>query len=891
MFSQKSCRLQITTGLRLNKAMLFHWRKFVVFVCLVLAAPPARAATHTDANVPVEITFTAKKPHADPFNDTMLDVVFTEPDGNKLRVPAFWDGGTTWKVRYASAKIGTHHWISECNDTSDVGLHRVQGTLRVTAYHGTNLFYQHGPIRTAIDHRHFEYSDGTPFFWLGDTWWMGLCHRLHFPEEFQRLTTDRVQKGFNVVQIVAGLYPDMFPFDPRGANEGGYPWETNYTRINPKYFDAADQRLRYLVEQGISPCIVGAWGYFLPWMGVEKAKQHWRYLIARYGAWPVTWCVAGEDNLPWYLAKGFPYDDREQAKGWTEVAKYVQATDPFHRMLTIHPTGIGPCDARHAVSDESVLDYDMLQTPHGQREAVAPTFNIARAAYEMKPIMPILNGEASYERLLDTIATEWTRAMFWISMMNGAAGHTYGANGIWQLNRRNQPHGASPHGGNYGKISWDEAMELPGSGQVGFGKKFLERFPWRSCVPMMSAVSWAGAGDAPIGPCALGHGNDMRIVYAIVARPVVFTGLRAKTKFRYTAFDPVAGQLAGANEVMSDSAGKLTLEPATKHDWVAVLELPTKTHLSPLLLLDDGKAVTTAKQWKARRSELKKLCEQVLGPLPTHKPALRTEVLGREDTPDFVREHIRYQTEQGVYTDSYLLTPKSKSRKLPAVVVFHPTTPLQAKGVAGLAPEYPEEKWQGVQLAKRGYVVLCPRNYIYQEGADWAGNAKRIIARHPNWTGMTQMTWDAFRAADLLQSLPQVDRNRIGCLGHSLGGKQALYAAAFDDRYKACVASELGIGLKFSNWDAPWYFGDALRKAPQFDNDEVLALIAPRPFLLLAGDSADTDKSLDYIDAVKPVYDLFDAQNNLKFVNHRLGHRYSPEARSAAEQFLDTYLK
>ena len=98
----------------------------------------------------------------------------------------------------------------------------------------------------------------------------------------------------------------MPPFDPRGANEAGFPWEKDYARIRPEYFDAADERLEYLVDQGFTPCIVGAWGYFMPLMGVEKAKQHWRYLIARYGALPVVWCAAGEANLPWYLAKGFP---------------------------------------------------------------------------------------------------------------------------------------------------------------------------------------------------------------------------------------------------------------------------------------------------------------------------------------------------------------------------------------------------------------------------------------------------------------------------------------------------------------------------------------------------------------------------------------------------------
>lgn len=549
-----------------------RFRILFLLSLLTCLASTALAATKTEANVPVEITFTAKKTHADPFNDTTVDVIFTEPDGHKLRVPAFWDGGAAWKVRYASPKIGTHRWASECNDKKDRGLNGVKGSVQISAYQGTNIFYQHGPVRVASDKRHFEHLDGEPFFWLGDTWWMGLCHRLHFPDEFQRLTTDRVEKGFNVVQIVAGLYPDMFPFDPRGANEAGYPWETNYARINPKYFDAADQRLRYLVEQGISPCIVGAWGYFLPWMGVEKAKQHWRYLIARYGAWPVTWCVAGEDNLPWYLAKGFPYDDREQAKGWTEVARYVRETDPFHRMLTIHPTGIGPCDARHAVSDDTVLDYNMLQTPHGQREAVAPTYNIARAAYEMKPTMAILNGEASYERLSDTIATEWTRAMFWISMMNGAAGHTYGANGIWQCNRREQPHGASPHGGTYGKISWDEAMVLAGSTQVGLGKQFLEQNFWHFASPMPSTVEWAEKTDAPIAPCALGQGGEFRIIYAIAPKPVRVSGLTTNATFHCRSFDPVTGTLS-RKDVVTDDAGKVVLTaPDYNHDWVAVLQ-------------------------------------------------------------------------------------------------------------------------------------------------------------------------------------------------------------------------------------------------------------------------------------------------------------------------------
>jgi hypothetical protein len=441
----------------------------------------------TMANVMVEVTFAASRNHDDPFNTVNLDTVFTTPAGKQLRVPAFWAGGNKWKVRYASPEIGTHRFQTECSKPEDGGLHNVKGEFEVKPYSGDNPLYKHGPLRIAENKRYLEHADGKPFFWLGDTWWMGLCHRLHWPDEVKTLAADRKKKGFNVIQIVAGLYPDMHPFDPRGANEAGFPWEAEYTAIRPDYFDAADQRLLYLVDQGFAPCIVGAWGYFMPWMGVEKTNQHWRYLIARYGALPVTWCAAGEANLPWYLAEGFPYDDREQITKWTEVMRYIRATDPYHRPLTIHPTGIGRLSAHHATDDPALLDFDLLQTPHGQREAAEPTVRTVQESYADTPRMPVIDGEAAYEMLGDSLPTKWTRQMFWLCMTNGAAGHTYGANGIWQCNRKDQPHGPSPHhppdSTGYGKIPWNESMNLPGSTQVAYGKKLFEKYAWQEFQP------------------------------------------------------------------------------------------------------------------------------------------------------------------------------------------------------------------------------------------------------------------------------------------------------------------------------------------------------------------------------------------------------------------------
>ncbi len=459
----------------------------VPLAALLLLVSAARAAdvTRGEANRVTEWSFTSTKAHADPFNEVELDAVFTGPGGAETRVPAFWAGNQTWKLRYASPNVGKHSFRTICSDPAS-NLHGLTGAVEITPYTGENPLYKHGPIRVAANKRHFEHADGTPFFWLGDTWWMGLWDRLRWPEDVKTLAADRKKKGFNVIQIVAGLYPDMHPFDPRGANEAGFPWEKEYARINPAYFDAADQRLQYLADEGFAPCIVGAWGYFIPWMGIEKANKHWRYLIARYGALPVTWCAAGEANLPWYLAKGFPYDDRKQVTDWTAVMRYIRATDPYRRPLTIHPTGLGRLSARHATDDSALLDFDLLQTPHGQREAVEPTVRTVRESYADTPIMPVINGEAAYEMLFDSLPTEWTRRMFWLSMMNGAGGHTYGGNGIWQVNRRGKPHGPSPQhppGNGYGAIPWDEAMNLPGSTQIALGAKLFQRFEWHKFQP------------------------------------------------------------------------------------------------------------------------------------------------------------------------------------------------------------------------------------------------------------------------------------------------------------------------------------------------------------------------------------------------------------------------
>jgi hypothetical protein len=313
--------------------------------------------------------------------------------------------------------------------------------------------------------------------------------------------------------------------------------------------------------------------------------------------------------------------------------------------------------------------------------------------------------------------------------------------------------------------------------------------------------------------------------------------------------------------------------------------------LSPLLAGPDGATVSTREAWARRRDELRKRWADFLGEIPSKRVPLEARVLETEDLERFVRKRIEYRIEEGVKATGYLLLPKGTRGKLPAVAVFHQTVATGAKQPAGVDRSRPELEI-GVHLAERGYVVLCPTCFIFEEGAGYTDHVKRMKERHPGWTGMARMTLDAIRAADYLESLPEVDREHIGCIGHSLGAKEVLHAAAFDERYRVAVSSEGGIGLQFSNWEAPWYLGERIRD-PGFamEHHEVLSLVAPRAFLLLGGDSADGERSRAFIDAARPVWKLLGKEEDLRFLDHGKGHSYPPEARAAAEEFLDRHLK
>ena len=423
-------------------------RQGLILVLLVSAIPvlaepirPTGKPLEVRQNEVAEWRGQSTRVRDDPFNEVTLDALVTLADGSELRVPAFWAGKQEWRFRFSSPVTGRFPFRTVCSDTNDAGLHDQRGVIEVTPYRGNNRLLQHGPVHLSANRRYFAHADGTPFFWLADSWWHAMSSRLTM-DGFKTLVADRVAKGFNVIQFAVANPCDIAPFDDRGGNEAGHAWTKDFGTINPAYWDLTDQRVAYLIEQGLMPSIMGTWGYYLHFMGEEKMKRHWRYVIARYGAFPVAWILCGESRLPWYPLIGKGDDGYQQTLKWTELSKTVRDLNTTRRLLGIHP---GPPlwfhDATYeALSDYSAVDVYFGMGGHGGGDEYPQVLRALKTMEQWRATNPgklAIVGELCWEGMYGGNCGPFVqRIQFWGAVLNGAPGHCYGTDSLWQMNSR-----------------------------------------------------------------------------------------------------------------------------------------------------------------------------------------------------------------------------------------------------------------------------------------------------------------------------------------------------------------------------------------------------------------------------------------------------------------------
>lgn len=306
--------------------------------------------------------------------------------------------------------------------------------------------------------------------------------------------------------------------------------------------------------------------------------------------------------------------------------------------------------------------------------------------------------------------------------------------------------------------------------------------------------------------------------------------------------------------------------------------------------------------WEQRRRDIITGIEAAMGALPDRSALgpVRYEVISgtRTDESTYTREKIRIDVEDGDFVPAWLLVPKQIDGQAPAVLALHQTNGALGKDeVAGR--DGSANLQYGRELVERGYVVLAPDyptlgEYRYDFEAD------RFVS------GSMKGIWNHMRCVDLLSARRDVDPARIGAIGHSLGGHNAIFLAAFDPRVKAIVTScgwtpfHDYYGGDLKGWTGERYVS-RIRDVYGLDPDrvpwdyyEMIAALAPRGFFTsspLRDANFDVRGVKKAMPVIQQVYDLYGASDRLQARYPDCEHDFPPDMRAEAYAYLDRELR
>jgi hypothetical protein len=537
---------------------------------------------------PVEIEFTASHDHA--WHDFPLQVIFSHSDSDtQITLDAYWDGGRSWKVRFAPSRGGTWTWISR---SADAGLDNQSGSIDCEAPSAANIADNpnlRGHLTVGPDGRRLAYDDGEPFFWLGDTNWAISSDRCGVDNgNFYTYADDRKQKRFNVIQI-------QF-FSRKYYNEGGYPFPANHGEnpgngrfgsLNPAYFQQVDTRIDYLFQQGF--VVAG----HPTWLSETRIDQTWaqrifRYLLARYGAYNTVWSLTGE----YQFSRNNTYSLR-CPRGWEQLGDNVRTHNPYDHPITIHPTYGGPSyrnkrtfadySSSGEFHDSEWLAINWIQTYSFVEDVSESIFK----DYQKMPHKPVIMAEPGYEYFRPgnwdrqdyrEIDGNLARLQAWSAILCGAAGHTYGAWGVWQFYEPNHPQPGSD-GKNTGH--WADRMDGEGARDMQHLRNFFtsDELDWTRLAPRRdcllvnaSAPAWPSRRDFTPLHCAaeIGRSYVVYIPSGNSGKTITVTHL-AQNNYRARWFNPRNGEYIEIDN-RPEGVNQWTLPSLPDgQDWVLLL--------------------------------------------------------------------------------------------------------------------------------------------------------------------------------------------------------------------------------------------------------------------------------------------------------------------------------
>ncbi len=416
--------------------------------------------------------------------------------GHRYILDAFWDGGQTFKARFAPPLTGTWAYHVQSADSS---LAAAKGAFTCTPW--TEAEKEINPTRRgfvrvcrsgARPGRYFEYADGTPFLWIGDTWWNWTKRGIRL-SSFEKLADDRAQKGFTIGQLF---------FAGRGWGRQSSLLDQTFQTPDLDHVRQIESMIRYANGKGITVWIHPWWGgrNLDRQIGAENLRRWWRYVIARLSAYNVVWTLAGEYNLYNYGGLGLSF--------WKELGAMVDELDPYDRLLSTHPTPPGwggGQDARQwstgaVLHDQPWLNYNQSQVGHGRwRNEMIPL--VVAADYARVPAKPIVVTEPWYEFIEGNPSAADIRFGAWSALLSGAAGHSYAGGHVWKAHVPEAP---------AGQDSWPMEMgfdrntlDYPGARSLGSLARFLKTLSWWKLEPHPELVS-----DYPAPFCSAVPGQE-----------------------------------------------------------------------------------------------------------------------------------------------------------------------------------------------------------------------------------------------------------------------------------------------------------------------------------------------------------------------------------------------
>jgi acetyl esterase/lipase len=325
-------------------------------------------------------------------------------------------------------------------------------------------------------------------------------------------------------------------------------------------------------------------------------------------------------------------------------------------------------------------------------------------------------------------------------------------------------------------------------------------------------------------------------------------------------------------------------------------------HTRLLIVRDSAGTETTVRtpaDWQVRRAHILANLQAVMGTLPggERRVPLDVKLTAEVDEPAYLRRKIDYASEPADRVPAWLLIPKGERTCRPAMICLHQTVAIGKDEPVGLGGK--ENLRYGLELAERGYVVLAP---------DYPNFGEHNVDPYALGYASASMKaiWDNMRGVDLLASLPEVDPGRIGVIGHSLGGHNAIFTAVFDDRLRAVVSS-CGFNSfpyyfdgKLAGWSHKGYMpriqadhGADPARVP-FDFPELIGALAPRAFFTnspLRDANFAVEGVRVCVDSAGDVYRLYRASERLQAVYPEAEHDFPLAERERTYRFLDRMLE